>query len=242
MIWLEEYKALTADIGRRVDLQHKNLNLFLVLLSAFAGFIFNYWNDHSFDQLQTGEIAVLFAIAPLLGLFLVWRHLDHDSNIIDKARYLDGHVRPNLVELSGDDGVLMFDRFLVASRPQRTKTQGPLWILGNEHILPIAYVAIYLAFAWHLRLEVPNRAGEADVVFDFVLYGASIIFLGAIIVSGLIVYQYSQIGKESSPLSPEPDEPDEITIAASTSPPATPPRPSIPEAPKVSADTEQTQK
>src|SRR5690349_14742090 len=87
-VLMDEYKVLSDDIGRRVQLQQQNANVIIVLLTAFTGYLFNYWKDHSFSDLRVSEISCLVVVAPLLGMVGLWRHVDHDSNIIDKAEYI----------------------------------------------------------------------------------------------------------------------------------------------------------
>lgn len=80
-VLLDEYKELSSDIRTRVDLQHRNVNLLVVLMTAITGYLFNYWNDHGLqhgaDALVRSEVAALIVVAPLFASVFVWRHLDH---------------------------------------------------------------------------------------------------------------------------------------------------------------------
>jgi len=203
-VWMEEYRGLTADISNRVDLQHKNVNLSLILLSAFSGYLFDYWNSHTFDEVKRGEIASLIVLAPLLALFFVWRHLDHDSNIIEKAEYIQRIVRPQLVGITGDSDVLGFEGYLRRSRLRRIYHMGPLWVLGNEHLIPLSYISAYFAFAWYLRLGVDGRAGEAKHLFDYALYLGSGLLIVSMLMSVTITVRYSRIGDPTRQLGGAP--------------------------------------
>ncbi len=194
-IWMEEYKALSSDIQSRVDLQHRNTNLNIVFISALTGYIFNYWNKNSYHALLSSEIATLFVIAPLISLVFVWRHIDYDSNIIDKADYIYSVIRPHVDLCAGRSDYLAFESFLRKRRMQRTWKVGIFSILGNDHVIILLYLAMYMAYAWYMRIAVPNRAGEAKIVFDVFLYVGSFFLVVSVYMAVITAVRYAQLGK-----------------------------------------------
>ena len=93
----------------------------------------------------------------------VWRHIDHDQNIIDKASYIDYEIRRRVVVLTGAS-VLDFDGLLRARRHSRARRIGPLVFLGNEHVIMLLLVAGYLAVCWYVRISWKDYAGSAQCV------------------------------------------------------------------------------
>jgi hypothetical protein len=180
-VWLEEYRSITEGSRLRVELQQRSLSLSLVALSAFAGYLINYWNNHSLAAVEEAPIATLIVLAPLVGLVFLWRILDHDINIIDSAVYVETRVRPNLVRCVGDENVLSWERFLRARRAARAQEVGPVILFGNDHMILSGYMALFFACGWYLRIDVHNHAGQARKLFDILLYtGTGLLAISAL--------------------------------------------------------------
>lgn len=199
-VMMEEYRALDGDIGRRVDLQHRNTNLGIVYFAAVTGYLFDYINDHSVGELHQSDLAVLLVLAPAIGLIFVCRHIDHDANIIDDAEYVELELRPRVIELVGHPDLLGFGRFLHASRLKRVRTTGVLWVLGNEHVVLLAYLTAYLVWGWSVRLGVSNRAGSVEGLSDALLYVSSAAFLVVVYMSVKTAARYAEVGSPSETL------------------------------------------
>ncbi len=196
-VWLEEYRAMSTDIGNRIELQHRNVSLAIIVLTAITGYLVNYWSNHSLDALVSSEIATLIAIGPLVASIFLWRHIDHDANIIDKADYIEAVVRPNVGTIAGDDNLLGFERFLRHRRVKRRPWAiGPMVILlGTEHAILLLYFGVYLACGWYVRVSVSDRAGEAEALFDTLLYiGSGLLGVSAFMLVG-IGLMYSTLGR-----------------------------------------------
>ncbi len=196
--WLEEYKALCSDVESRVRLQQSNVHVGILLLTAFTGYLVAYWNAHGLTQLETSEMAVLLVIVPLLTLYFVWRHIDHDSNIIDKADYIDSVVRPNVARCAHSNDVMTFDYFLRNRRVDRILQLSVLSALGNEHVLVLMFVLLYMSAAWYVRLAVPLHAGQAQRVFDYLLYFCSVLLALSLYMTGVTIWRYLKLGSDSS--------------------------------------------
>jgi hypothetical protein len=158
-VWLEEYKALSADIQNRVTLQHGLMNFLLLIVSASAVVIGSVLKDNLIHQYQS-EIKLLLMVLPILFFFFVWRHANHDLNIIDKAAYINHTLRPNVVAITGDASVLGFERFLERARQRRHIDFGALIWWGGEHSFHLIFSAIALVGAFAAFLS-----GKGPLVF-----------------------------------------------------------------------------
>lgn len=169
-IWIEEYKMLGADIIQRVGLQHHLLGFNLIFLSTIAGYLFNYGLTNGFDQIVKSEVLILSAIAPFVSLIFTWRHIDHDSNIIDKANYIESVISPNINRLFHQDGLLGFGRHLARSRSRRVKSVGLFAWLGNDHVITISYALIFIVYGWLIMCNHVEYAGALkNVYFSFIV-------------------------------------------------------------------------
>lgn len=191
--WLTETEAWRSSIRSHIELQQKTVNLGLVVLTAFTGYAFNFWNENSFDDLREGEIALVLILSPVIAQFFIWRHIEHESTLIDCADYIQGVCRPRVRDLLGDDQALDFEQYLLDRRVGRYKRFGPIWVLGAEHIVLYGYMLLYLGFSWSIRISVNDRAGEADVLFDWLLYVGSVMALITIYIGVRNVFWYRGI-------------------------------------------------
>lgn len=201
-VWLEEYKSLATGIGARVDLQHRNANVALVLLSAFTGYLVTVWNSHGLKALLMSPAAVLIAVAPILAQIFVWRHLDHDANIVDAAEYVHRVVRGVLAEITEDDRVLSFEEWLNKARMRRSAVLSPLILLGNEHIAILAFGAAYLGAGWAAQVKVPDVAGDAGSYFSVFLYVATVGTAISVVMAVVSALRFAQLGRTLSESPP----------------------------------------
>lgn len=206
-VLMDEYRSLADDIGRRVQLQQHNTNIAIVLLTAFTGYLFTYWSDHSLQELEESEIACLVVVAPMLGLVYIWRHVDHDSNIIDKASYIVDIIRPKVAVLTGDPSVMSFESWLREGRFRRVRFLTPLAVFGMEHLAASAYITTFGIAAWYLRIGVPGRAGEAGALFDVLLYIGTGLYVVSMYMAGASTYRYTLIAASSTVQVPVVGEP-----------------------------------
>lgn len=100
---------------------------------------------------------------------------------------------------------LSVEDFLKQRRKRRLLTLTPLVALGNEHIPLLLFSGAYLSLGWYVRLHVPNHAGEAHKLFDWILYGASVL----LVVTVWMVYRsargYLDVAPATSSTSAKPD-------------------------------------
>ena len=169
-IWTNEYDAHRSTIRNHIELQQKNVNLGIVVMSAFSGYLFNYWSRNSLQQIEETEIALIFVLAPLLGLIFVFRHINHDIIIVEVAEYIQKVVRPKLVEKYADRDLLGYEDFLASQRMRRYKRFGPFWLLGAEHIVLFGGAASFMVAAWGIYLTNERYAGEASVLYRWMLF------------------------------------------------------------------------
>ncbi|MGH7484658.1 MAG: hypothetical protein ACREMY_03510 [bacterium] len=206
---LDEYKELGADIRERVDLQQRNANLLLVFITASTGYLFNYWKDHGVHHgaasLVHSDIAALVPAVALVANVFVWRHLDHDQNIIDKATYIDTVLRPAARVCAGGEPVLGWEEFQRERRRRRPLRLGPLALLGNEHVPMMLLVISYLAAGWYIRLSVSHPAGEAHRLFDYLLYVGTGVFAASVWMSVVTAFDYGKLGRQ--PVQDRPAQP-----------------------------------
>ena len=203
-VWMEELKTHAGDIRNRVDLQHRNFNVFIVLTTALTGYLVNYWNDHGLqdgaDALLHSEIVLLILLVPLFACVFAWRHADHDANIIDDAAYVETVVRPKLRSYAGDPSLLQWESFLRRRRVERMKRVGPVAMFSTEPVIMGLIGAIYIGAAWYLSGTQDAYAGEAQQLFDLLLYVDSALFaLTAYITAATAFGGYGDLGAADAP-------------------------------------------
>lgn len=204
-IWLEEYKALSSDIQNRVTLQHGLMNYLLLIVSAATIILATLLKDNLFSRYQD-EFHIYLLILPLLFYFFVWRHSNHDINIIDKASYINNVIRPNIVILGCDAGILGFEKFLEKARQKRLKQFGYLIWLGGEHFfhLLLSFIALLIAIIVFFGSPGPMRvASDLREFFifgfeDFLLLTDIVLFVETIKLKRKVAYAYSAIINKSS--------------------------------------------
>jgi hypothetical protein len=202
-VWMEELKTHAGDIRNRVDLQHRNFNVFIVLTTALTGYLVNYWNDHGLQEgvqaLLHSEIVLLILLVPLFACVFAWRHADHDANIIDDAAYVETVVRPKLRHYAGDQSLLQWEAFLRRRRVERMKRVGPVAMFSTESVIMGLIGALYLGGAWYLHASQDAYAGEAQKLFDILLYIDSVVFvLSVYITAATAFWGYAELGGTGS--------------------------------------------
>ena len=195
-VWIEEYKSLASDIGKRVELQQKNLSLHLIFLSAIASYIFKYGLDNGFDKIISNEVLLLLAIAPFISQVFTWRHLDHDSNIIDKACYIENIIAPNINLLLEQTELLGFEKYLAKTRKSRTNNVGIFAILGNDHTIAISYALLYLIMSWGIIFKYQNPSNKLIEIFFWLIVFDTVVMAITIYMVIQNTFRYKSIVKE----------------------------------------------
>jgi hypothetical protein len=198
-ILMEELKSHAGDIRNRVDLQHRNFNVFIVLTTALTGYLVNYWNEHGLklgaDALLHSEIILLVLLVPLFACVFVWRHVDHEANIIDDAAYVESAVAPKLRSCAGDEELLQWERFLRQRRVQRMRRVGPVAMFSTEPVIMGLIGGLYLFAAWYLHTSQGKYAGEAEGAFEILLYVDSFVYaLSAYVAAATAFGGYGALG------------------------------------------------
>jgi len=224
-VLLEEYKELGAEIRARIDLQHRNMNVLVVLVTAVTGYLVKYASDHGLggtaSSLAHSELVVLISLTTLVINVFLWRHLDHDVNVIDKAAYVNTVLRPALLQHAGPGPLLGFERFLHERRAARPRRWGPFLVFGKEDVPMFVLLIMYLLAGWYLRLHVPQHAGEARAVFDALLYVGSALTVISLAMAIAVGREYATVGGEELPVAPgeSPEATGELPPAAGDPPP-----------------------
>jgi hypothetical protein len=202
--WLEEYKVLSSDIQSRVTLQQALLNLQLIFVAAFVALIVGILKDGDIMKF-TDELDLCFLTLPIIFSFFVWRHSNHDANIIDKASYIYNVIRPNVEELTGGLKVLDFEKFLENRKKTRKKVFGSFIIVGGEHLFYMIFAALSLLVAFLIFFK-SGQFVYARNVREAFLFGAQdvlivldvISFVAALHARLKVVEGYQSIVSEKS--------------------------------------------
>ncbi len=194
---LEEYKSLRAEILARFDLQQKNMNVLVVLISAITGFLVKYADEHGLSgagaTLVNDQIVTLVPLAALSINVFVWRHADHDVGIIDAACYVEQRLRPAIVRTLGHGQYLGYETFLSERRRGRSRCASRLVSLGNENVTMFLLLGIFLAAGWCVSLSSPGSAANAHGVFNVLLYLASALTVFSLVISFVVGSNYKRI-------------------------------------------------
>ena len=173
----DEYKVLAQGIAHRVDMQQKLLNfqlIFLAVLGALVG------NEPSF-VLETDALPFL-VIVPLVLMFFVWAHTNHDVMIIAYAEFINTKLKPKLEALLQGEKVLEFENFLKEYRKDRYSI---LTILGGEYNLAIFIAIFSLMFSCALLyLKWPIKITLNHVSWN----GTGYVFIGIVLIEMLLLF------------------------------------------------------
>jgi hypothetical protein len=200
-ILMEEMRSHGGDIRNRVDLQHKNFNVFIVLTTALTGYLVNYWNDHGLQDgpaaLLHSEIVLLILLVPLFACVFAWRHADHDANIIDDAAYVEMAISPKLRRYAADEELLRWEEFLRERRVKRMRRVGPVAMFATEPVIMALIATLYLFAGWYLRIDHAAHAGEAEQWFDVLLYVDTVVFAISVYVGAATAFGgYAELGSK----------------------------------------------
>ncbi len=217
---LDEYRALRAEILARLDLQHKNMNVLVVLISAVTGFLVKYASDHGLsgagETLVNSQIVTLVPLAALPINVFLWRHADHDIGIIDAANYLERRLRPAIVDKLGPGQYLGYESFLSECRRERSRRVTRLVSLGNENVTMFLLLTIFLAAGWCIHFTTPGSAGSAHGVFNALLYLALTLTLFSLAISFIVGVNYLRIQPSRPADAPKEDAAGEGPVAPAT--------------------------
>lgn len=205
-ILLEEYKELGQEIRLRINLQQTNMNVLIVLVTAITGYLLTDAADHGLNtghtSLVQSPLVTLVALTPLAINIFLWRHLDHDANIIDKAAYINSVLRPEMMKLTGGSPVLGFEVFLHHRRKSRPNRLGPFLALGQDHMPMFILAGVYLAFGWYVRFSVRGHAGDFQTAFDILLYVSTILTIISAAMGNAVGHEYNTVGTGNMSLQP----------------------------------------
>jgi len=169
--WLEEYKVISSDIQNRVTLQHGLFNMNILLAVGLLGFLANIIKT-DLNLITIYPIRLLLEGLPLIMSFFVWRHLNHDANIVDKAIYIHTVIRPHVGDLCGDTEILGFEKYLEERRRERLARFGFAIWLGGEHFFHLLFSFAFLFIGYAVFIFQPGNWILAKNIKDVFLYGA----------------------------------------------------------------------
>jgi hypothetical protein len=204
--WMEEYKVLSADISKRVELQQRNFGLHNIFLSAIAAYLFNFGITQGFNNLLSSEVLFLIVIGPFISTVFTLRHLDHDSNIIDKATYIQTRVAPAVVRLTNERDALGFELFLGRARRLRRSSVGYISVLGNDHIIVLSYALVYVLIGFYIIWRVSDFGGTLRVAIQILVPVCAFLFLSVSAMSVRTMMRYSAISSEQAAILPNPSQ------------------------------------
>ncbi|MDR6862430.1 hypothetical protein [Phycicoccus sp. 3266] len=163
---MEELKARTEAIRHRQDLEHRNMNVALVLVTSVTGYLVVYASSKGLPRLFEGEVALLIPVTSLLLSTFHLRQLDHEVNIADYGAYVRSVLRPRIAQLVGRD-VLQYEIFIDEVRRSRTRRLAGVLLLGNEafQLLVLSLVAATLSLITEITWSKP--AGDGGTAFTF---------------------------------------------------------------------------
>jgi hypothetical protein len=178
-VLMGEYGEASVAIRDRIDLQHRNMNVLVLLCVGVSGYLVQYATMHGLDTGQdaltrTPLTTLVVLLAVVVNLF-VWRHLDHDVNILDTASYVNDVLRPAIREVVEADPVLSWEAFLHDRRLGRRRRFGPLLDLGKDDVPQLVLATTFLTVGWTERLTVGQPGGQAHLMFDMLLAVASVL-------------------------------------------------------------------
>lgn len=191
-LWAEQLNLASTGIAARVELQQKNANVNIVLLTAATGFIVNFISQHGYDDFIKSEVCIIVPLAALVTNIFIWRHVDHDANVLDQARYIEYVIRPSLLRLAGEDTV-RWEEFLQAGRLRRPMSRALSSSVGNEAVIMSGLMLPFLIISWSFLGDGAGVAASAHNTFHVLTYvgaGTSLISLYLLTVD---LYQFATL-------------------------------------------------
>jgi hypothetical protein len=202
-VLLDEYKELGAEVRMRIDLQQRNMNVLIVLVTAISGYILSYSADHGIavgaESLIHSPTVLLIPLVPFAVNAFLWRHVDHDANIIDKAGYISNVLRPKIESEVGDAAVLGFESYLHVRRLSRGQRLGPLVDLAHEDLPMYMLLATFLSVGWYIRVASSDYVRDLYLVYDLLLYGGTLLTCISAAMAFAIRGEYRRVGEPSRP-------------------------------------------
>lgn len=171
----DEYKVLAQGIAHRVDLQQKLLNFHLIFLAVLGALV---GKNPSF--VFEADALPFLVMVPLVLMFFVWAHTNHDAMIIAYAEFINKQLKPTLEALLQGEKVLEFEKFLKEYRKDRYSI---LTILGGEYNLAILLAIISLLFACALLYQ------KWPITLSYVgWHGAGYVFISIVLIEMLLLF------------------------------------------------------
>lgn len=191
-VLLEEYYDRRAEISLRVDLCQRNLNLFLILFTATAGYVATLISTRGYNEAAKSEETIALSILALVGITFVIRHLDHDANIVDSAKYIERVIRPEIERETGRDA-LRWETYLSEARAQRARRYLGATTLGGELAILIAILTVIEAVCWYIFLTQPEVAGSLNLPYRVFTVFSTLLLLWLIFAFIRFGYSYRSI-------------------------------------------------
>lgn len=173
-ILMDEYKVLAQGIAQRVDLQQKLLNFHLIFLAVTAALV---GKNPSF--VFSVDALPFLLIIPVVLMFFVWAHTNHDAMIIAYAEFINQKLRRKIEGLLQGEQVLEFEKFLKSYRKDRYSI---LTILGGEYNLAILIAAACIFFScaliykkWPITLSYVGPQDVGTLLIGIVLVETSLL-------------------------------------------------------------------
>jgi uncharacterized membrane protein len=164
----EEYREMRAEIRVRIDLQHRNMNVLVVLVTTATGFLIIYYSANARGNaapLASSAVSLLFPVVCIFINVFIWRHANHDSNVIDKSMYISTVLRPRLIAATSNKEVLGLEAFLKTRRYSRARRWDLVVQLGQDSVPMFVLLALYLATSWVFQIHVGRLHGSISVLY-----------------------------------------------------------------------------
>lgn len=141
---LEEYRVLSAEILKRVELQQRILRLYIMIFAAILAAITHFLSAPTPDY-NAITFFSLFSCLPFY--FLSWSFVNHDFMICAIAKYLNNEVCHQIKNNMHCNTIFNWESFLSKERNWR-KYKFPIsFIYGEENLLPIIIPSIFTLLA-----------------------------------------------------------------------------------------------
>lgn len=160
-----QYEDMSGAIRFRVEIQQKNSQANILLVSAATGYLLTLVSQRGLQGFIESEMVVLLPAVSLISLIFLIRHIDHEVNITDYAHYVETYIRPRMTQEVGVDW-MDFEDYLGARRERRYFGVDFLMILGNEAAIIGLPFLLYLGAAISVILNFRVYAGNIGSVYQ----------------------------------------------------------------------------
>lgn len=199
----EMIKLAGEAIRLRVDLQHRNTQIALVLTTGVMTALLAFWSDKGLDQLVASPLLLLVPGIVVIQTAFMLRFLNHEDNMVDYWLYLDEVIRPRVTAETGRD-LVDLRSYLAAKRYRFRGVLSLTTLFGNDGFILLFTSLPFLAAGWAARLLATERAGIAWL-FDFLLYTATVLVAMHFVLGLLIASRYPpRRGSTTSSRDPNP--------------------------------------